>query len=192
MDLGEMFDLLTSDMQFYVAEVSPTRVFTHAGVVGWRGRALIFPGRTFSGKSTLVAALVKAGATYYSDEYAVFDSQGRVHPYPRALSLRDDSGKGVGSYSAEELGGAAGSRPLRVGLVVMTEYKPGASWRPRALSRGQAALALLANTVSARFQPRIALATLKKAVSRAPVLIGARGEVEEVVERMLSELEQVA
>jgi hypothetical protein len=30
-----------------------------------------------------VAELVRAGATYYSDEFAVLDSRGRVHPFPR-------------------------------------------------------------------------------------------------------------
>ncbi len=192
MDLDEILERLASDVQLYVAESSPTRVFTHAGVVAWRGRAIVFPGKTFSGKTTLVAALVRAGATYYSDEYAAFDSRGRVHPYPRPLSIRDGKGRRFARYPVEELGGSAGSKPLPVGLVVVSEYKPGAHWRPRALSPGQAALALLANTVSARFQPRAALATLKRAVSRASVLVGVRGEVEEVVEMMLSELERVA
>ena len=192
MDLDEMLELLASDMQFYVAEASQTRVFTHAGVVGWRGRAIVFPGKTFSGKTTLVAALVKAGATYYSDEYAVFDVRGRVHPYPRPLGIREGRNARLKKHPVEELGGSTGTRPLQVGLVVLSEYKPGARWRPRTLSPGQAALALLANTVSVRFQPRVALATLKRAVSCAPVLVGARGEVEEVVEMMLSELERVA
>jgi hypothetical protein len=192
MDLDEIMELLASDMQFFVAEASKTRVFTHAGVVGWRGRAIVLPGKTFSGKTTLVAALVKAGATYYSDEYAIFDSRGRVHPFPRPLGIREGKSGRLGRYPVEELGGFPGSKPLPVGLVVVSEYKPGARWRPRTLSPGQAALALLANTVSARFQPREALATLKRAVGRAPVLTGARGGVEEVVETMLTELERVA
>ena len=192
LDLAEILELLASDMQFYVAEASPTRIFTHAGVVGWRGRAIVFPGKTFSGKTTLVAALVKAGATYYSDEYAVFDARGRVHPYPRPLSIRDGKGERFGSYTAEELGGSVGSKPLPVGLVVVSEYRPGARWRPRALSPGQATLALLANTVSARLQPKLAMATLKRAVRRVPILMGARGEVEEVVQNVLSRLDEAA
>lgn len=192
MDLEETLELLASDMQFYVAEASPTRVFTHAGVVGWRGRAIVFPGKTFTGKTTLVAALVKAGATYYSDEYAVFDPQGRVHPYPRPLSIRDQKGGHFGSYTAEELGGSVGSKPLPVGLVVVSEYRPGARWRPRALSPGQATLALLANTVSARVRPKIALATLRRSVRRVPILMGARGEVEDMVQTVLSLLDEAA
>jgi hypothetical protein len=192
MSLDEALDVLASDMQFFVAESSRTRVFTHAGVVGWKGRAIVLPGRSFSGKTTLVAALVRAGATYYSDEYALFDARGRVHPYPRPLSIREEHGEWLGRVRAEELGGSVGSRPLPVGLVLVSEYKPGARWRPRKLSPGQAALALLANTVSARLQPKMALATLKRAVARVPTLMGARGEVGEVVETVLSGLDEAA
>ena len=63
------------------------------------------PGHSFSGKSTLVAALVRAGAVYYSDEFAVLDPDGFVHPYAKALSL--DVARQV-----EELGGVAGDEPL--------------------------------------------------------------------------------
>ena len=80
---------LESDMQRFVAEMAHRRVFVHAGVVGWQGKAIIIPGRTFTGKTTMVAELVRAGATYYSDEYAVFDLQGRVHPYARPLGMRE-------------------------------------------------------------------------------------------------------
>ena len=68
MDLDDVLQILASDIRLFVAETSKTRVFIHAGVVGWRGRAIVLPGKTFSGKSTLVAGLVRAGARYYSDE----------------------------------------------------------------------------------------------------------------------------
>ena len=80
-ELFQALDAFESDLQLYVAEEAPRRVFVHAGVVRWRGKAILIPGRSFSGKTTLTAELVKAGATYYSDEYAVLDGQGRVHPY---------------------------------------------------------------------------------------------------------------
>src|SRR6201989_340392 len=66
----DVFGVLESDLRLYVAERARRRVFVHAGAVGWRGRAILIPGRSFSGKTTLVAELVKAGAKYYSDEYA--------------------------------------------------------------------------------------------------------------------------
>src|SRR5438552_15631793 len=91
--LEELFEPLESDLQMFVAEWARRRVFVHAGVVGWRGQAIVIPGPSLSGKTTLVVALVRAGATYYSDEYAVFDAQGRVHPYPRLLSIRGEHGE---------------------------------------------------------------------------------------------------
>src|SRR5947207_9537482 len=63
-DLNEALLLLESDLQLYVAERARGRVFVHAGVVGWNGRAIVIPGRSMSGKSKLVAALMRAGATY--------------------------------------------------------------------------------------------------------------------------------
>src|SRR6185503_3643815 len=38
-----------TDVQMYVAEHSPHYVFIHAGVVGWCGRAIVLPGRSFAG-----------------------------------------------------------------------------------------------------------------------------------------------
>ena len=66
-------------------ELTDRRVFVHAGVVGWKNRAILIPGKSFAGKTSLVAELVKAGATYYSDEFAVLDFQGLVHPYHKPL-----------------------------------------------------------------------------------------------------------
>src|SRR5581483_1001800 len=59
---------LESQAHQQLATLTEKAVFVHAGVVAWRGRALVIPGPSNSGKSTLVAALVAAGAAYYSDE----------------------------------------------------------------------------------------------------------------------------
>ena len=87
-DLDGLYDILESDLRLFVAELATHRVFVHAGVVGWKGQAIVIPGRSYSGKSTMVAELVRAGATYYSDEYAVLDSRGRVHPFSKPLELQ--------------------------------------------------------------------------------------------------------
>lgn len=177
--------VLESELQLYVAERARRRLFVHAGVVGWDGRAIVLPGRTLSGKSTLVAALLRAGATYYSDEYAVLDVRGRVHPYPRQLSLREDGSLLGTKFSPEMLGARSGKKPLPVGLVAVTEYREGARWRPGRLSPGRAVLALLAHTVQARRRPEFALAVLRTVVADALVLKGVRGEAHEVAEWLL-------
>ena len=184
-DLEAALEAFESDLRLYVAEHACRRVFVHAGVVAWQGQAIVIPGRSLSGKSNLVAALVGAGATYYSDEYAVFDARGRVHPFLAPMSLRGAEGERPTRHSPESLGSRPGTGPLPVGLVAVSEYRRGARWRPRRLTPGQGILALLANTVPAREKPAAALAALRQAVLRAPVLKGTRGEAAEVADLLL-------
>src|SRR5436190_9364526 len=148
LDLEEVFAAIEKDLQVYVAEWARERLFVHAGVVGWRGQAILLPGRSFSGKSTLVEALLQAGATYFSDEYAVLDARGQVHPFPRRLALRQE-GQAPRRFRAEDIGAPVGKASLPVGLVAVTRYQSGARWQPRPLSPGQAFLELLNNTVPA-------------------------------------------
>ena len=187
----EVLEIFESDLQLHVAESSRRKVFVHAGVVGWRGRAVLIPGRSLSGKTSLVAELVRAGATYYSDEYAVLDLRGRVHPYPKPLQIREDKTTRQKKYPVEAFGGRAGIKPLPVGLVVVSKYQPGARWRPRSLSAGRGTLELLAQTVSARRQPETALTSLQRVAARAPVLKSLRGEAKETAELILRYLDNL-
>lgn len=175
-DTESMLEAFESNLRLFVAEWARRRVFVHAGVVGWRGQAILVPGRSHTGKTTLVAELVRAGATYYSDEFAVLDARGRVHPYVKPLAVRESANGRQTNYGVESFGGRAGAGPLPVGLVAVSSYREGARWRPRTLSAGQGMLALLDNTVSARREPERALTALEQVASRAAVLKGARGE----------------
>ncbi len=58
-DRTEFLERFGSIVALHVADNSRELVFVHAGVVGWGGRAIVIPGRSFSGKTTLVAALVR-------------------------------------------------------------------------------------------------------------------------------------
>lgn len=189
-NLEEVFDRFESDLRIFVAEYARHRVFVHAGVVGWKGKAIVIPGRSYTGKSSLVAELVRAGATYYSDEYAVFDARGRVHPYFKPLELRETGQYKQSRYNITHFGGTAGTKPLPVGLVVMTKFQEGASWRPRKLSPGKGVLEMLNNTVSARRDPERALTTLEVVASQADVLKGIRGQASEMVPALLRRIEK--
>lgn len=184
-DAEELFERFESDLQLAVAASARRRVFVHAGVVGWRGRAVLIPGRSFSGKTTLTAELVRAGATYYSDEFAVLDPEGRVHPFAKPLAVREGGAGRQRKVAVEEFGGRGASKPLPVGLVVVSEFREAARFRPRALTSGQGALALLSNTVPARSRPAEVLETLEKVVRGATVLRGARGEAAEAARSIL-------
>ena len=185
-DFDEVLRLLELDMELYIGDQARRRTFVHAGVVGWNGRAILVPGRSGSGKSSLVRALVEAGASYYSDEFAVLDERGRVHPYPIPLTIRPKPDRTVRTkYRAEEIGGMVGTRPLPVGLVLITRWLSGSRFRPRPISQGRAVLELLANTLPARRRPERVLDTLTRVVSQAVVLRGSRGEAEKTAGQIL-------
>jgi len=184
-ELPDVLDALASDLQLYVAEHARRRVFIHAGVVGWRGQAIVIPGDSMSGKSTLVEALVRAGAEYYSDEYAVLDAAARVHPFPKLPQRRDPATFRQTAFTVESVGGTIGTRPLPVGTVIISQYDPDATWRPRPLSAGRGILALLAHAVAARHAPERVLPTLTQLAHRAVILKGARGEARQLVSALL-------
>lgn len=176
-DTESLLDALESDVERFVAERARGVVFVHAGVVGWKGKAILLPGRSRSGKTTLVAALLRIGGVYLSDEFAVLDAEGRVHPFPRRLGVRGPDG-GSGRVAARALGARVGRRPLRLGRILALEYRPGSPERLGPLSPGQAAIALLQHTVVARARPRAALAALARAVGSVSAWSGERGEAE--------------
>ena len=180
----EALAVLENHLTQAVAEMAPRRLFVHAGVVGWNGQAILVPGASHAGKSTLVAALLAAGATYYSDEFAVLDPQGRVHPFPRPIRLRD-AREIATSLEPEQLGGRRGLGPLPVGLVAVARYDEGVRWRPVRLTAGRAVLELLSNTIVARSHPASAMATLGRVVSRAASFKGRRGEARETAAWLL-------
>jgi hypothetical protein len=190
--LSEVLEYFESDTQMFVAEMARPYVFVHAGVVAWRGRAIVIPGRSFTGKSTLVYELVRAGAAYYSDEYAVLDASGRVHPFPRPLALRASGARAAEKRSVESLEGKVGLAPVPVGLVVATEYHQGAAWQPQRLSEGLGVLEMLANTVPARTNPEQALSTLEATLQSASVLKGPRGEAADEASRILAAHEELS
>jgi hypothetical protein len=177
--------LLESQVRAHVALHAQDRVFVHAGVVGDGSGAIVIPGGSFTGKTSLVAALVRAGATYFSDEYAVLDDDGLVHPYPKPLSLRGADHQQI-DHSVASLGGRVGEGPLPVRTILISTYRPGVDWRPSPLSAGQGVLAMLANTVPARSKPAEALRAITRAVESATVLAGDRGEASSIVDQLLA------
>lgn len=183
--LEAILEVLARELMVHVAEYAPDRVFLHAGVVGWQGGALVLPGTSFAGKTTLVAELVRAGATYYSDEYAVLDERGWVHPYPRELHMRRAGGVEQRGVAVEELGGRAGGEPLRVTRVVFAEYVEGGRWRPEPVSAGMAALEMLRHTIPVQRTPARVMATLAKMMETATAVRSERGDAGETARLLL-------
>jgi hypothetical protein len=187
--LQSAFESIESDLQHTIAAHSRRHLFVHAGVVGWRGRAILFPGRTYSGKSTLVQALIRAGAVYFSDEFARIDASGLVHSFPRPVALRSAQGRSTLHPEKEGLKVATG--PCRAGAIVATEYRVDGVWDPVCLSPGYATLELLNNTVAVRSDPAKAVRYTGKLASSAAAIRSARGEAEATVPLLLQTLDRL-
>jgi hypothetical protein len=173
---------LEAAVRSFVAEHAPGHVFVHAGVVAVDGRAIVLPARTQAGKTTLVVELLRAGATYYSDELAVLDPDGRVLPYPQRLSLRPTGTR----PTAAELGAPTGEDAVPVAVVARTEHVPGAEWAPEVRSAADGALLLMAHAGQVRREPERVLETTRRAAEQAVVLEGPRGEAAAVAADLLA------
>lgn len=176
----DLLESLGSAVRIAVAEFAIDRVFIHAGVVGWKGKAIIIPARSFKGKTALTAELVRRGARYYSDEYAVLDEKGRVHPFPKELSIRGiKNDYEQVDLAVETLGGRAGKKPLLVGLVLVTEYKKNARWKPKVINAGQGVMEMINNAVPIRYNPKFVLPVLNRVAGTAIFVKSKRGEAED-------------
>jgi hypothetical protein len=184
---SNFFKFFGSMIRLTVAEFAHNLVFVHAGVVGWKDGAIILPAKSFQGKTTLVAELVRAGATYLSDEYAILDENGLVHAFPRLLAMRGIEGEYIQTdVSVDDLGGTFASEPLPVKLILFTEFRENAVWNPETLSPGLGIVELIPHTIPIRFNPEFALKVLKRIVNRAIIAKSFRNDAKEFTKILLN------
>ncbi len=186
--LGPALIQLGGHMMIHVAEYAPEHVFIHSGVVAWEDRALLLPGQSHAGKSTLVAELVRAGATYYSDEFALLDCEGKVHPFPRDLQMREPGKPDQTPIPLSELNGRAGAESLTVAMVVFTEFAEGGCWAPEPVSPGRAVLEMLLHSTPVQRTPGRVLATLSAVMGHARAWRSQRGEAGVAARSLLAAL----
>jgi hypothetical protein len=187
-DLEEILEAFEDHAKLETALRAEGCLFVHAGAISWNGHGIILPARSRAGKTTLVRTLVAAGAEYYSDEFAVLDGDGFLHPYAVPLSIRVTGTAQRLKTPIELIGGRAGVRPVPVDLIVVTDYRARARWRPRVLSSGNALLALMENTVAARQPPARSMPILRQAVLGARAIQTPRGDAPRVATALLAEI----
>jgi len=166
-----------------VARLDPLRAI-HSGAVGWGGRVILLPGSTHSGKSSLVAELLRRGAVYFSDEYSLIDDQGFVHPYPRPLLLRNGQPRQV-PVLASELSAAVADTSAPVGWIFALRYEPQSAWNVERMAQGEAVLTLLRNTPHFLSESPEMVAAFAKAVAGASFYAGQRPDVVEAADHIL-------
>ncbi|MCG8505412.1 MAG: HprK-related kinase A [Sphingomonadales bacterium] len=94
--------MLEMGLNWMVATRAMRYLIVHAAVVERDGRALVIPGDSGQGKSTLCAALASRGWRLFSDEFAFFDLEnGTVVPYPRPISLKNESIEVIRNFAPE-------------------------------------------------------------------------------------------
>jgi len=136
----------------------------HAAVMQRGSAACVMPGSPGSGKTTLAAGLLSRGWRLLSDEFALVSPQsGRVHPYPKALCIKQGSMQVVRSlglplmasrcYKKGRKGRVAYVSPAvmqcdcvgeacPIGCVLFPTYRVGARPKTEPMSRGEAVFEL--------------------------------------------------
>jgi hypothetical protein len=179
---------LESELTFFAAEHLSHQVAVHAGVLRHRGRAILLPGASHSGKSSLCVAAASLGVDVLTDEYALIDpGTGRTTGWPRPVRRRTPDG------GVQRLDLVVGSGPLSVAAVAVLRFDHAARGWGRPVSPARAVLGILENTVCARTRPGAALdAACAIARSCDVALEGPRGEAVTTVEALTRLLDDVS
>jgi ketosteroid isomerase-like protein len=162
----------------------------HAGVVAFGSRAVVFPGRSGAGKSTLIHMLVQRGATYLSDEFAMFDAGGGLHAFGKPISLRlprlgaerdEFNGPSLSEHN-NRLHVHVSAPPARerfaCAVILCVAFREGSVWQPQQMSRSEGYFELVRNTVTARIRPAEMMTSLSAALNGATVFRADRPGVD--------------
>lgn len=187
-DLDSLLDRFDARLRACISLNADPYVFVHAGAVAVNGQAIVIPGSSFKGKSTLIHELCVQGAEYLSDEYAVVDSKGNVYPYPRRLSIRKSEGIEAAEVDPVSAGFVIAKNSVPIGVIAALEYQQEIGWNVEPIKPALGALKLLANTVPARTRPADCLRFLGAASAAAHSFEGTRGEASAAAELLIDSL----
>lgn len=174
------WDRVESELALFASERLAGLIAIHAAVIVRGSTALVVPGSSGVGKSTLCVAARATGAAILSDEYALIDPvSGMVSGWRRPVRVRLPGG------GTDRLDIASVSGPVPVGLVAFVTHTPHTppSWAP--LTRAEAVLGLLANTICAQSRPDEALDAALAVARSARAVAGTRGEAAEAIVSLL-------
>jgi hypothetical protein len=179
---------LARRMDYHLGAYARDCAFLHAGIVCHKGRAILLPGLSHAGKSTLTASLVRAGAQYVSDDIAVIDRTGRAYFLSRAINLREDVARALDLPSSAHMEHLR-EGTLPVGAIMLLNFRRNeAVLDMRPLSKGETILRLIANSMNGRHEPETVIRCCAAAVSQAICYEGVRGEAETAAPLILSSI----
>lgn len=190
-DFASIKDHLTDGIEIALAEKAKSHIVLHAGAVSWKGRGILIPGPSHSGKSTLVAELLKQGAVYYSDEFVAINQYGKIEPLGRPLQLRNKESNRRNIVTATEIGAKSANVPVSISLVLFAEYQELGKFKAlQIISSGLGIFRLMENCFTARTRPEGTLECLEKVVEGAKVISLSRGEANVAAGKILQSIEE--
>lgn len=186
---------------------TPGLVRVHAAVASLHGDAVLLAAPMESGKTTLVAGLVRAGLDYLSDEVAALEPDTlTVQAYPKALSVDPGSWSALADFAPHVDPGVAAWLPdqwqlpataIRPGAVTATaqprvlifpRYEAGAATRLAPLSRADAVVRLVHSTFRFAEQPDRDLEALGRLARDCECHELVMGDLDAACERVLDAL----
>ncbi len=140
--------------------------FVHAGVVALQGRGMILVGESGAGKTSTVAALLRRGATYLSDEVALLDpATEAVIPFALPMAVKPWTRKVAGALPPGRRVAREGdvefwlprrleAGPIRIDTFALLRHEESGT-RLRPISRAALLLALAQHASSFKQQHRV-------------------------------------
>ncbi len=167
----ESLDDLESDLGLFAAEHLSDLVAVHAALVARGDSAILMPGSSMTGKSTLAKTALDQGFIVAGDEYALVDpATGLAHGWPRPIHMRSEHGW-------QRVGGTVEVPPLRVALVASLVFDSDVEGlQTQELTGGELVLNLLAHTICARTRPEDSLRAAASVAQQARGIRGSRGD----------------
>jgi hypothetical protein len=186
---GRLASALLGRTMFHLADKSQGGLMLHAAAVTCAGRCILLPGKTGSGKSTLVSWLTTRGLGYLTDElvYIPFGSQD-VQPFARPLNIKP-SGRGVLEpmildfeavksqlldspevtlVPRSALGQRGTIQTSRLAAIVFPKFTAGGAFRAEAINRARTGIGLMGCLLNARNLPEHGFTDVTSLVRNVP------------------------
>ncbi|MGI9602561.1 MAG: PqqD family peptide modification chaperone [Acidimicrobiales bacterium] len=204
-DRGPVVDGLVADVNALAVQTSPDCVAFHAGAVAVDGRIVMMPGVSNSGKSTLTAAMIRAGATYLTDEVALLDPcSHQLVPYPKSISLDPGSFALLSDLCPPSTDGFADHRrhkwhvdprpladiasPGPIAAIVTPVHRHGAATNIEMLEPREAVDVLLANSFDFAAAGPAGFAALVRLAREVPVGRLVMDDLDQAVDAVVAQL----
>lgn len=205
---GDLIYQLTDRIIHHVADAAARHHCVHAAAVGHRGRAIIMPAASGSGKSLLTAWLVANGFDYISDELILIDEKYGIDGIARPIQIKTKglhaasrlikTGESVlpgirsNTVPIASLGGRADAQLRHTpGLMLFPEFRQGTGYALTRLPVAEAGMRVITSHINARNLPGHGFRSLMELVRTSPCYTLRYGGFAELPNDFTSRLEKL-